>query len=285
MPIVEKPGFVNEQGQWWRLFPDGRRTRAFLAVCRYCHQRFPAFLTPEFCSRTCSARARGRTPDIERSCPRCGEAFATRDPRQVHCSHSCAAQAAQERKPVSHDRGIAKHRIKNADNPRFSRDESGQWWYRPIGSKQHGRSRAYLLRCAECDSYYIADAQHVKQQKHCSKSCGIRAFRRANPDRWKGANSARWKGGKLYRRGYVLIHAPGHPSLAGTQRRYVLEHRLVMEESLGRPLLATEHVHHKNGVRDDNRIENLELWANGHPPGQRVTEQKHCPTCTCGAKH
>lgn len=58
-----------------------------------------------------------------------------------------------------------------------------------------------------------------------------------------------------------------------TGSRYEGEHRVVIEKQLGRKLIGIENVHHINGVRDDNRLENLELWSTSQPPGQRVEDK------------
>jgi hypothetical protein len=72
-------------------------------------------------------------------------------------------------------------------------------------------------------------------------------------------------------RGYVFLFEPTHPN--AHKDGYVAEHTKVMAEILGRPLERFEEVHHKNGIRSDNRPANLELWARGlQPPGSRVSD-------------
>lgn len=61
--------------------------------------------------------------------------------------------------------------------------------------------------------------------------------------------------------------------LVDGKRKAIALHRVVMEEHLGRKLLPHENVHHINGVRDDNRLENLELWNTSQPAGQRVEDK------------
>ena len=88
----------------------------------------------------------------------------------------------------------------------------------------------------------------------------------------KGKRSFAWKGGKIKdNHGYILIWKPDHPQCKSAG--YIHEHRLIMSEFLGRPLAPEETVHHKNGDRSDNRIENLELWSKSHPAGQRVLDK------------
>lgn len=70
--------------------------------------------------------------------------------------------------------------------------------------------------------------------------------------------------------GYWILRRPDHPNAYANG--CVLEHVVVMSEMLGRPLLKGENVHHKNGVKSDNRPENLELWVVHQPKGQRAID-------------
>lgn len=70
---------------------------------------------------------------------------------------------------------------------------------------------------------------------------------------------------------YFAVDANGHPN--ANKAGKILEHRLVMALHIGRPLTKDETVHHINGDRQDNRLENLELWSGKQPAGQRIKDK------------
>ena len=107
----------------------------------------------------------------------------------------------------------------------------------------------------------IDGCQHTQHARGmCSNHYQI-AKRNADPLLYKRAPNG---SGSISNNGYKMVYHNGKTRP---------EHRVVMESHLGRPLLKHETVHHKNGNRLDNRIENLELWSSSQPYGQRIEDK------------
>lgn len=130
----------------------------------------------------------------------------------------------------------------------------------------HQKGNARWLCMCDCGNTGVVRGN--KLLSGASKTCGCGKVDRCRAA--VGDKHHNWKGGKrINKHGYVLLRVPLHPF---QQNGYVQEHRLVMETYLNRYLDKTETVHHKNGIRTDNRIENLELWKTHQPYGQRVDD-------------
>jgi len=151
-------------------------------------------------------------------------------------------------KSCGHDRGVLKD---------ITGKVYGLWTVLSRASNKKGEQARWLCRCA-CGTEKVVFGGSLRGEG--SNSCGCAG---------RGVNASNWGGGRHWHDGYIMVYAREHPAASGI---YVCEHRLVMEDHLGRYLTEDETVHHCNGVRDDNRLENLELWSSSHPYGQRVSD-------------
>lgn len=100
--------------------------------------------------------------------------------------------------------------------------------------------------CETCGKQGFAERWETKK-RFCSYDCANKGKQLKGP----GARRKRYDG-------YIAVYYPSHPDVAPGSR-FIMEHRLVMEQKIGRRLKTNEHVHHINGIRDDNRPENLEI--------------------------
>ena len=119
--------------------------------------------------------------------------------------------------------------------------------------------------CQHCDREFERTRRSVPQ-KFCSTTCAnLAKAGRANEYLAAEVGTTRYT-----ETGYVQRKVGDVPG--ASRSGWMPEHRFVTQLQLGRPLREFENVHHLNGVRDDNRPENLELWVSGQPVGGRVAD-------------
>ena len=140
------------------------------------------------------------------------------------------------------------------------------------------RKQLHILRaCISCDRKDWLIVSNIRRRAGLGVTSRCQSCNALENSPYFGTlreGSPAWKGGRHKVDGYILVWN-------SDTRKYQGEHRLVMETLLERPLVKGENVHHLNGIRDDNRPENLELWAVTQPVGIRARDY-HCPGCRCG---
>ena len=135
-----------------------------------------------------------------------------------------------------------------------------------------GRKSVKTRPCAVCGTEFTTTGHSKGRTDTCSDPCRRELQRRKLIATVEAERpfETREMSRNVTRDGYIRMRFPGQNGVKG---REVLEHRYIMEQHIGRELRKGETVHHVNGVKTDNRIENLELFDSRHGPGQRVVDQ------------
>ena len=145
----------------------------------------------------------------------------------------------------------------NTGRTHFKKGQKGYWLGKKRGklNKEWKNSISKSLRGIVTWNKGLTKETDKRMEKLAYNSAKTRK------GKFLGKNASYWKGGRINDKfGYTLIYSPAHPFK--NYRKYVREHRLVMEQHLERFLNREEIVHHINGMKSDNRIENLKLFSN-----------------------
>lgn len=221
----------------------------------------------KYCSKACMyAAQRVRIP---RACEHCNKTFYL---RQSDINGKAARFCSPECSAASRSKRSERQCLHCGSAFLATRAALQRGWGKFCSKACYDAYRAKVERvCEECGASFWTFPSKVKagEGRFCSRSCTGRFYVRQRI----GPNSPTWQGGRsVEATGYVNLTIPGRGSIR--------EHRYVMEQHLGRELRPDEHVHHINGDRSDNRIENLQIMSQSehmrlHAAMRRLNDQDH----------
>ena len=238
-------GCGGDKGRSARYCADCRER-----TCEWCGEQFPrprgSRATSRFCSLDCYHLSIARSYGV---CEVCSSDL--KKGQRRFCSKACMGEANRRlvRPPCVECGGMV--------DSKGAQGLCGACYRR----KRHAEHRANPMRF--CNVEGCEKPTHSPNDRWCAMHAS-RIRQTGEP----GAAAPKYiRGeGSVSKSGYLIVSDP-------VTGRRMPEHRLVMERMLGRFLWPDENVHHINGVRDDNRPENLELWSKAQPAGQRVEDK------------
>jgi len=162
------------------------------------------------------------------------------------------------------------------DIPQLGDEKIARDLGRNLGTKGES-NRFVFIECIRCHERRWVSKSNLPLTGLCQK-CWRETSNPIAPKVECGDKHPRWKGGRHKdNRGYIQLKIQPNNfyfSMALKPHNYIAEHRLIMAQSLGRCLHPWEIVHHKNGIKDDNRIENLQLVTDDRHKQITIMEQK-----------
>ncbi len=215
----------------------------------------------KYCSRKCAGQAKHKNSFRSFDCDFCRKSVTIQQRTDYklpddYCSAQCRADARHVAKIRINDCLACGSAIVNRPG-KHPRTYCSMSCVAKASSNKAERTTKTCLHCAETFTLLKSLVTESSPRNYCSRKCKIDANR--NPD-----HPVFEKGKHLRSDGYIGLVING---------KNTVEHRYVMEQHLGRSLKTHESVHHINGDRRDNRLENLELWSRSQPYGQRAKDK------------
>jgi hypothetical protein len=214
-------------------------------------------------------------PQVERvtvQCAGCGTEIVKRKSDadraktgRFFCSMECRRRSGMSTKPTTVPRSQCQQC--GAECVFYGKQKvTGRFCSKPCYDEWQARQRIARI-CEWCSKEFSVQPSFLTRQtaRFCSRACYTMAAPKNRAGHLHNGRPA-----VIDSSGYVRVYEPTHPAAFGNGQ--ILEHRLVMSNFLGRPIRSDEHVHHVNGVKTDNRIENLVVL--GHSQHSSLTGQE-----------